>query len=74
MNLYEFNALDIEERVAVAAQGNFVDVRFEEGLRVALYSHPEFYAEVFYDSEANQIVRSRAFTSAVHLAAYIHLD
>jgi len=55
-------------------QGNFVDVRLEESLKVALYSHPEFYSEVFYNGDSNQIVRCRAFTSAVPLAAYIHLN
>ena len=74
MTLYEFNALNIEERAAVAMQGNFVDVRLEESLKVALYSHPEFYSEVFYNGDSNQIVRCRAFTSAVPLAAYIHLN
>ena len=74
MTLYEFNALDTEERAAVAMQGKFIDVRFQENLKVALYSHPEFYAEVFYDGESNRIVRSRAFTSIIPLAAYINLN
>lgn len=74
MTLYEFNALNEEEKAAAAMQGNFVDVRFEDGLKIALYSHPDFYAEVFYDGASNQIVRSRAFNSAAPLAAYIHLN
>jgi len=74
MTIYEFNALPADESAAVAMQGNFVDVRFEENLKVALYSHPDFYAEVFYDGKTNRIVRSRAFTSIKPLAAYIHLD
>ncbi|WP_439697458.1 hypothetical protein ACFGVS_03385 [Mucilaginibacter sp. AW1-7] len=74
MTLYEFNALNEELQATVAMQGNFVDVRFEDNLRVALYSHQEFYAEVFYDGETNRIVRSRAFISAVPLAAYIQLN
>ncbi|WP_448698255.1 hypothetical protein ACFGVR_15660 [Mucilaginibacter sp. AW1-3] len=74
MTLYEFNLLNDEERAAFAMQGNFVEVRFENELRVALYSHPNFFAEVFYDSGTNKIVRCRAFISLLPLAAYIHLN
>ncbi|OCX54344.1 hypothetical protein BEL04_08790 [Mucilaginibacter sp. PPCGB 2223] len=74
MTLYEFNALDDEQRAAVAMQGNFIEVRFEKELRVALYSHPNFFAEVFYDHTTNKIVRCRAFISLKPLAAYIHLN
>lgn len=71
MTLDEFNNLHEDEKAAVAMQGNFVDVRSENGLKVALYSHRDFYAEVFYDGESNRIVNSRAFTSTAPLAAYI---
>ena len=73
MTLCELNALNTEEKAAAAMAGNFVDVRIEKGLKVALYSHPDFYAEVFYDSESNRITNCRAFTSITPLAAYIHL-
>ncbi|MGF7042683.1 hypothetical protein M2273_005958 [Mucilaginibacter lappiensis] len=55
-------------------QGIFVDMRVEDKLKVALYSHPNFYAEVFYDGLSNVIVRCRAFTSLALLAAYISLN
>ncbi|MGY3211893.1 hypothetical protein [Mucilaginibacter sp. HD30] len=74
MTLYEFNALSAGDQAAFAMQGNFVDVRGEEGLKVALYSHPEFYTEVYYDGQSNQVVRCRAFKSASQLAAYIKLN
>jgi hypothetical protein len=73
MTLYELNALNTEEKAAAAMEGNFVDVRIEKGLKVALYSHPDFYAEVFYDGESNRITSCRAFTSITLLAAYIRL-
>ncbi|HEY8929542.1 MAG TPA: hypothetical protein VIM55_10150 [Mucilaginibacter sp.] len=74
MTLREFNALNNEERAAFAMQGKFIDVRFENKLKVALYSHPNFYAEVFYDGKYNKIVRCRAFTSITPLTAYIHFN
>jgi len=74
MTLDEFNNLHEDEKAAAAMQGDFVDVRSENGLKVALYSLPDFYAEVFYDGENNKIVNSRAFTATAPLAAYIHLN
>jgi hypothetical protein len=47
MTPYELNALNTKEKAAAAMEGNFVDMRIEKGLKVALYSHPDFYAEVF---------------------------
>jgi hypothetical protein len=74
MTFYEFNTLKAEEKAAAAMQGNFIDVRIEGDLKVALYSHQNFYAEVFYDGESNRITSCRAFTSTALLAAYIHLN
>ena len=74
MTLYDFNALNAKERTAAAMQGNFVDVRTEGDIKVALYSHPDFYAEVFYNDRSNEIIKCRAFTSLTPLAAYINLS
>jgi hypothetical protein len=74
VTLYEFNKLNDAKRAATTMQGNFVDVRLENNLRMALYSHPNFHSEVFYNSTSNQIVRCRTFTSLLSLAAYIHLN
>lgn len=74
MTLFEFDVLDNDEKAALAMQGKFVDVRFEENLKVALYSHPDFYAEVFYDGSSNRIVNCRGFTSIKPLSAYIHIN
>ncbi|GAB3921890.1 hypothetical protein [Mucilaginibacter myungsuensis] len=73
MTLDEFNTLSPEEKTSVAVNGNFIDVRLEKGLKVALYSHPDFYAEVFYDGDNNRITRCRAFTALSSLAAYVKL-
>jgi hypothetical protein len=73
MTLYEFNSLNAEEKAQTAMQGNFVEVREEGDLKVALYSHAEFYAEIFYDGQSNEITGCRAFKSLSPLAAYIRL-
>ncbi|MEO7214511.1 MAG: hypothetical protein ABIX36_17025 [Mucilaginibacter sp.] len=74
MTLADFNALKADEKAALAMQGNFVDVRTEGDIKVALYSHPDFYAEVFYNDRINEIIKCRAFNSITPLAAYIKLS
>lgn len=74
MTLCEFELLNDEEKAFVAMQGDFLDVRIEGQYKVALYSHPGFYTEVFYDGLSNAVVRCRGFTSSRELAAYIRLS
>ena len=74
MTINEFNALSAEDQATFAMQGNFVDVRIEDALKVALYSHSDFYTEVYYEGQSNQVVRCRAFKSVSQLAAYIKLN
>ena len=73
MTLAEFNTVLPEERTAIAFKGNFVDALTEKGSQVALYSHPHFYAEVFYDGKSNRITHCRAFTTLSLLAPYVNL-
>lgn len=61
MTLTEFNALTEDEQTALAMQGSFVDVRFEGKYKVAIYRHPHFIAEVYYDGTGNRITSCRAF-------------
>ena len=74
MTLDDFNSLSDNEQAAFATQGSFIDMRIEYEFKIALYSHPHFYTEVYYDGMANKIVRCRAFASMAPLAAYIRLN
>jgi hypothetical protein len=75
MTLYEFNALPCERQlVAVFDEGTFLARRWEEEDGISLYHFPRpgtgFFAEVYYDTHVNQIVRLRAFSSLSQLEEY----
>ena len=76
MTLYEFNALPEPEQqlAAVFATARFVTTRWEQALAVSLYffagAATGFFAEVYYDPDANRIVRLRSFTSTDQLTGF----
>ena len=69
MTLYEFNALSYERQVAlVFDQARFLATRWEGEDTVNRYVLPGGpFAEIFYDTHANEITRLRAFTRSVPL-------
>ncbi|NHA03296.1 hypothetical protein G7092_05805 [Mucilaginibacter sp. HC2] len=70
----DYNILPADEKAAIAmTQGDFVDFRYENEFRVALYRLRHFYAEVYYNSARNTIDHTQAFTSISRLAPYINL-
>ncbi|MCB2379783.1 hypothetical protein LGH70_19460 [Hymenobacter sp. BT635] len=74
---YAFRALPFEDRLkAIWAEGTFLATRWEEDDAVNLYHMGTFFAEVYYDPESNEMLRTRAFTSTRCLedyAAYVKL-
>jgi hypothetical protein len=75
MTLAEFNARPAEQQLTlVFVEGTFLARRWEEEDGINLYhlSGPStgFFAEVYYDTHANEIVQVRAFTSLSQLAEY----
>ncbi|MBS7565519.1 hypothetical protein KHS38_13990 [Mucilaginibacter sp. Bleaf8] len=71
MTVYEFNALDQQEKAEAVWRGTFLAERIAAGLHVQLYSLPGCYVEVFYDQAANQITGFEAFTNKQLLAPYL---
>ena len=73
MTLYEFNALSYERQVAlVFDQARFLTTRWEEEDAVNRYVLPGGpFAEIFYDTHANEITRLRAFTHSALLEDYV---
>ena len=71
LTLKEFNALGEAEKAEVIWSGVFLADREENGLIVQLFSLENFYAEVFYDANANKILRVRAFTALSQLTPYL---
>jgi hypothetical protein len=70
ITLYDFIAMDDNGRADAAWSGTYLGERQEGELIVQLYSLPDFYAEVFYDSARNQVARIRGFKKLQLLAPY----
>ncbi|MDA9069437.1 hypothetical protein N9K07_01630 [Arenitalea sp.] len=57
MTLYEFNALELNERMeAVNQYGTFLDNHIGNGERCNCYAIDNFFIEVVYDAEHNTLV------------------
>jgi len=57
MTLYEFNALELNERMeAVNQYGTFLDNHIGNGERCNCYAIDKFFVEVVYDAEHNTLV------------------
>ena len=79
MTIYEFNAVPYDGQLgAELDSGTFLATRWEEEHAVNLYHLPgSVFAELYYNTQANQITRVRAFTSSKQLhgyADYIHFS
>jgi hypothetical protein len=72
LTLDDFNALDEQGKgEAVFSAGTFIDDREQGELKVQLYRLGNFYVELYYDPEANAIIKYRSFKSASLLAPYL---
>ncbi|MCC9167226.1 hypothetical protein [Pontibacter harenae] len=72
MDIYEFNYLPGSERVALVWQhGRLLAIRDYMECSVVLYKMPEFFAEVWYSPEDNQIALVHGFMSSKILEPYV---
>ena len=71
LTLYDFNTLTDNEKADAVWQGSFLADRVAGGLAIQLYSLGSFYVEVFYDPQANNIMRFEAFTTSSSLVPYL---
>ena len=71
MTLYEFNALELNERMeAVNQYGTFLDNHITEKEKCNCYAIDKFFVEVVYNSEHNTITEIRSFKSGHSLDKY----
>ena len=62
MTLYEFNVLELNERMEVVNQkGQFIDNHITSSEKCNLYAIDRFFVEVVYDAEHNTITELRSF-------------
>ena len=71
MTLYEFNALNFEEKqTTVWDKGTFLDNYITEDIRINCYAINKFFVEVVYDGKFNTITEVRSFKSGHSLDKY----
>ena len=71
MTLYEFNALELKERMeAVNQYGTFLDNFITNDIRINCYALDKFFVEVVYDGEHNVITEVRSFKYGHSLDKY----
>ncbi len=62
MTLYDFNVLEINERMEVVNQkGRFIDNHVTKSEKCNCYAIDKFFVEVVYDAEHNTITEVRSF-------------
>ncbi len=71
LTMEQYEALTEPEQADAIMQGNFLADREENGLVVQLYSLGIIYGEVFYDPNANKVLRYRAFEGTQQLTPYL---
>lgn len=71
MTLYEFNILELNERMeAVNQYGTFLDNHITSKEKCNLYSINMFFVEVVYNAEHNTITEIRSFKTGELLNKY----
>ena len=71
MTLYEFNVLDINNKMeAVNQYGIFLDNYITKDIRINCYAIDKFFVEVVYDGERNAITKVRSFKYGHSLDRY----
>ena len=62
MTLYEFNILELNERMEAVNQcGTFLDNFITKHIRINCYAIDKFFVEVVYDAEENVNIEVRSF-------------
>jgi hypothetical protein len=71
MTLYEFNILELNERMeAVNQYGTFLDNYITKDIRINCYAIDKFFVEVVYDGEQNVITEVKSFKYGHSLGKY----
>lgn len=73
MTLFEFIELEINQQAEYVWEGKFIDNRYEGDFEILVYNLGEFYAEVFYNIDLNEITHIKGFKTISHLSLYIKL-
>ena len=74
MDIYQFNFLPRDQRAELVwKRGRFLAIRSDTGCSVVLYHMPDFFAEVWYSPEDNQIALVHGFENRKLLEPYLDI-
>ena len=74
MTLCEFNALSVQQQAETVWQGEFLLFREQIVHTVLLYKVHDFYVEVYYNNESNEVVRFHSLKSVERLTLYFNYN
>ncbi|NCD68312.1 hypothetical protein [Mucilaginibacter agri] len=70
MKLEEFTALSKLDQAEYTWTGKLIGQRNEGFAKIMLYTLPQFYVEVFYDTDQNGITAIEPFSNLARLTPY----
>jgi hypothetical protein len=71
VTLYDFHLMTLKEKAAAVWEGTFIGDRAENNFKIQLYSMGNFFAEVFYNQDLNEIVTVRGFKTTRLIDPYL---
>ena len=71
ISLFHFIGLDLNQKAEYVWQGTHIATRTDSEHRILLYTLGEYYAEVFYNAETNEITNIKGFRATSHLVPYM---
>ena len=74
MTLYEFNALSVQQQADAVWKGEFRLFREQIVHTVLLYKVHDFYVEVYYNNESNEVVRFHSLAVVDRLTLYFNYN
>jgi hypothetical protein len=74
MTLCEFSSLSVQQQAETVSHGDFLLFREQIVHTVLLYKVHDFFVEVYYNNESNEVVRFHPLPAVERLALYFHYN
>lgn len=72
MQLSEYNLLEVHQKARILGSPSvFLKSYMDEDINASLYAYNNFYIEVLWDSNTNNIIEILAFKNGVRLDKYL---
>ena len=74
MTLYEFNEMSVQQQAEAVWRGDFLLFREQIVHTVLLYKVHDFFVEVYYNNESNEVVRFHPLQVVDRLTLYFNYN